>query len=153
MCSAGFVIYEDKPYLGATPDAYIHDPNRREQYGLIEIKCPYKYRNVTPEGACLSSDFCSTISTQAGTRTINLKQNYPYYSQVQGQLAITGRKWCNFVICTNKGISVETIAYDEDFWNDRLLPTLVGFYENCVAPEIVSPIHLVGMRMRDLRLI
>lgn len=43
ICSAGFVIYKEKPYLGATPDAYIHDPNREEQYGLIEIKSPYKY--------------------------------------------------------------------------------------------------------------
>lgn len=86
VCSAGFVIYKEKPYLGATPDAYIHDPKRKEQYGLIEIKCPYKYR---PEDACLNSDFCSTISTQAGTKTIKLKQNHPYYSQVQGQLAIT----------------------------------------------------------------
>ena len=91
VCSAGFVIHEEKPYLGATPDAYVHDPNRKEQYGLIEIKCPYKYRNVTPEDACFNSDFCSTVCTQAGTR-IKLKQNYPYYSQIQGQLAITGRK-------------------------------------------------------------
>ena len=60
VCSAGFVIFADKPYLGATLDAYIHDPRRQEQYGL---KCPYKYRNLTPEDACLNGDFCSTLST------------------------------------------------------------------------------------------
>ena len=151
VCNAGFVIYKEKPYLGATPDAYVHDPSRKEQYGLIEIKCPYKYRNITPEDACFNSDFCCTLSTQAGTRTLKLKQSHPYYSQIQGQLAITERKWCDFVIYTLKGISVETVTYDERFWKDRLLPTLVGFYENCVAPEIVSPVHLIGMRVRDLR--
>lgn len=108
VCSAGFVIYKEKPYLGATPDGYIHDPNRKEQYGLIEIKCPYKYRNETPEDACLTSDFCSTIYTQAGTRTIKLKQKLLYYSQVQGQLAITGRRWCDFVIYTNKLLTMNT---------------------------------------------
>ena len=116
------------------------------------MKCPYKYRNVSPEEASLNSDFCSTTSTQGGTRTINLKQNHPYYSQIQGQLAITERKWCDFVIYTSKGFSVETIAYDEHFWNDRLLPALVGIYENCVAPEVVSLVHIVGMHVRDLRL-
>ena len=75
VCSAGFVIYEEKPYLGVTPDAYIHEPNRKEQYGLIKIKFQC---NVTLEDACLTSDFRSTISTQAGTRTI--KQNHPYSS-------------------------------------------------------------------------
>ena len=39
VCSTGFGIYKEKPYLGATPDAYVHDPNRKEQYGLIKIKC------------------------------------------------------------------------------------------------------------------
>lgn len=48
-------------------------------------------------------------------------------------------------IFTKRGITVETIFYDEQFWNDKLLPALVGFYENCVAPEVVSPIHLVSM--------
>ena len=38
LCSAGFGIYKEKPYLGAAPDAYVHDPNRKEQYGLIKIK-------------------------------------------------------------------------------------------------------------------
>ena len=72
LCSAGFVIYKEKPYLGATPDVYVHDPNRKEQYGLVEIKCPYKYCNVTPEDGCFNSDFCS-VCTQAGTRIMKLK--------------------------------------------------------------------------------
>ena len=55
------------------------------QYGLIEIKCPYKYRNLTPEDACLNGDFCSTLST---SKQIQLKRNHPYYSQIQGQLAM-----------------------------------------------------------------
>ena len=47
---------------------------------------------------------------------------------------------------------METISYDEQFWKNKLVPALTEFYENCVAPEIVSPVHLVGMHMRDLRL-
>lgn len=115
VCSAGYVIYKDIPYLGATPDAYVHDPHRKDQYGLIEIKCLYKYRNVTPEDTCLNSDFCCSICVQDGSRVVKLKQNRPYYSQIQGQLAITGRKWYDFVIYTNQGISVETISYHEHF--------------------------------------
>ena len=104
ICSAGFVIYKEMPYLGATPDAYIHDPKREEQYGLIEIKCPYKYRKVSPEDACSNSDFCSILCE----KRICLKRNHPYYSQIQGQLAIiTGRSWCDFFIYTKQGIAVE----------------------------------------------
>ena len=68
VCSAGFVIYAEKPYLGATPDACVHDPHTKEQYRLVVIKCPYKYRNVTPEDACLNGDVCSTLSTVANSK-------------------------------------------------------------------------------------
>ena len=68
-------------HLGATPDAYIHDPRRQEQYGLIEIKCPYKYRNLTPEDACLNGDFCSTLST---SKQIQLKWNHHIIHKSKG---------------------------------------------------------------------
>ena len=75
VCSAGFVIYAEKPYLGATPDAYIHDPHRKEQYGLVEIKCPYKYRNVN---ICCPGQFvyiiCALVNSLCGylLRTLHL---------------------------------------------------------------------------------
>ena len=37
-----------------------------------------------------------------------------------------------------------------DYWEDTLLPKLVSLYDNCVAPETVSPIHTLGLPLRDL---
>lgn len=122
VCRAGFVVCESHPFLGASPDGYVHDPSRKEQYGLVEIKCPYKYREVSVEDACKNSDFCSNITTDDnGMQQINLKRSHPYFAQVQGQLAISGRGWCDFVLYTTKGIVVETIKFDEQFWNVAFL--------------------------------
>ena len=152
VCSAGFVICETHPFLGASPDAYVCDPSRQDQYGLVEIKCPFKYKEVSIKEACSKADFCSRITTEAdGTETVHLRHNHPYYAQVQGQLAITGRKWCDFVLYTSKGLVIETIHFNEQFWNNDLLPALDSFYRNCIAPEIVCPMHLVGMPVRDMR--
>ena len=41
---------------------------------------------------------------------------HQYYSQIQGQLAITQRLWCDFIRYTPKGISVERIDFDSDYW-------------------------------------
>ena len=49
------------PFLGASPDAYIYDPQSDNNYGLVEIKCPYKYRNNSPMDAAKETDFCSTL--------------------------------------------------------------------------------------------
>lgn len=102
--------------------------------------------------AAKETDFCSTLVLHSDGRSEpKLKQSHPYFYQIQGQLAITGRKWCNFIIYTTVGISVERIMYDPKFWNDQLLPKLIEFYDNCYCPAIVSPVHLLGMKLHDLR--
>lgn len=58
-----------------------------------------------------------------------------------GQMAVSQRPWCNFMIFTNKGISVERLAFDEDYWQHTLLPKIEDFFDNCLGPEKVSPLH------------
>ena len=143
-CSAGFVVSEEHPFLGASPDAYVCDPCSPNQFGLVEIKCPYKYRELQPEAAAQQTDFCCKLSIDSnGTKAVELKRKHPYFAQIQGQLAITERKWCDFVVYTKKGISIERIENDSEFWEHELLPKLITFYDCCFCPSIVSPIHLV----------
>ena len=79
-----------------------------------------------------------------------LKKTHSYYCQVQGQMGIGEISWCDFVIYTKRGIHVQRIWFDEAFWNLELLPKLTSFYDNCVVPEIVSPLHALGHPMRNL---
>ena len=65
----GFVELND--YVGCSPDGLVGD------YGLVEIKCPHPSTHVKyVAGKKMPSD---------------------YVAQVQGQLWVTGRKWCDFV--------------------------------------------------------
>ena len=47
-----------------------------------------------------------------------LERDRAYYAQVQGQMGITGAKWCDFIVYTSKGLYVERIAFDAVFWQD-----------------------------------
>ena len=76
-----------------------------------------------------------------GTKQVALKREHPYFAQVQGQMAVGERPWCDFVIYTSQGLSVHRVLFDSDYWENTLLPKLVSFYDNCIAPEIVSPMH------------
>ena len=100
--------------------------------------------------ASVNKDFCSVLlKKDNGEEQLTLRHNHPYYSQVQGQMAITGRSWCDFVIYTEKGLSIERISFNCDFWQMELLPKLTDFYDNCLAPEIVSPVHVLGIPVRN----
>ena len=40
--------------------------------------------------------------------------------------------------------------FDEEYWKIILLPKLETFFENGLAPEIISPVHAIGLPIRDL---
>lgn len=63
----------------------MYDPFSVDQFGLAEIECPYKYRELAPEDAAKEADFRCTLDILSdGTGVVKLKQNQAYYSQVQG---------------------------------------------------------------------
>ena len=109
---------ESHPFLGASPDGYVHDPtNQGEEFGFIEVKCPFVQRDLSPLEASLTSGFCCTCRQVTNQTTCNspelkLQQNHKYYAQVQGQMAVGGMTWCDFVIYTNRRINVKRILYD-----------------------------------------
>ena len=91
-CLSGFVISEEYPFLGASPDAAVYDPSVPDMFGLAEVKCPYSVRHLTPIDACSKSKFFCAVTNNE----IHLKTSHPYYAQVQGQMEVTNRKWCDF---------------------------------------------------------
>ena len=149
VSSSGFLVCSSHPFLGASPDGVVYDPsNNLEPFGYLEIKCPYKSKNISPKEASLSSGFFCFFDPTSDC--LLLKENHAYYSQVQGQMGVGCHPWCDFVVYTNHGITVQRIRFDKAFWENKLLPKLVSFYDNCVAPEIVSPVHALGIPLRDL---
>ena len=147
IAPSGFVVCESHPFLGVSPDAVVHDPNSPNPFGLAEVKCPYSARNLSPIEAAKSPNFyCDVIGSK-----LKLKRSHPYYSQVQGQMAITERHWCDFIVYTKKGIHVERIDFDPEFWNDKLLPKLEDFYDTCLAPNIVCPVHALGLPVKRIQ--
>ena len=45
------------------------------------------------------------------------KRGHVYYDQVQGLMGLTGAQWCDVIVYTSKGLSVERIKFDQDHWN------------------------------------
>ena len=82
----GFVFNIDRPHLGVSPDGLVGED------GLIEIKCPQKiYERLL--------DVC-----EGRTKPYYLKDGIPsyifpsHYDQMQTQMAVLGKKWCDYVV-------------------------------------------------------
>ncbi|CAN7943224.1 unnamed protein product [Ixodes hexagonus] len=91
----GLHIHPNYSFIAASPDRIV---TMGTEEGLLEVKCPPSKMGLTPEEACKYTDFCCEVVDGE----VHLKgKKHPYYYQVQGQMAVTGHKWCDFVVWTN----------------------------------------------------
>ena len=107
-----------------------------EKCGLIEIKGPYSCRNLTVLEACCSQQV-KTFCCELVNDEIHLKRNHDYYCQIQGAMAITNMKWCDFIIWTKKYMNIERVKFDPAFWNTCYLK-LKSIYSSHILPEIIG---------------
>lgn len=130
---SGLVVNPTYPYLGATPDGKVFDPTEENCFGLLEIKCPYTWRNSSFLQACQDNKFyCQCVD---GLVRLKREHNTGYYAQVQGQLALSGLSWCDFVVYLtgSRSMNVERIYFNSLYWRDTVLPKMRDFYEkHCI---------------------
>lgn len=121
IVECGFFIGKSDCYLGATPDGLIGKD------GIIEIKCPYNARLHTPEEAIILKKV--KFATYKDN-VFSLKRNDNYFYQVQGQLHVTERKYCYFILWTPQGMLFEKIYKDNDFFIKNMKKKLHDFFFN-----------------------
>lgn len=126
---SGLVVPINHPFLGASPDGQTYCSCHG--HGLLEIKCPYKYRCLSPDHEqalrdphyCLGSDLA-------------LKKNHRYYTQVQHQLLVTQKEWCDFAVWTQEGMTIQRVVQDKSFC-EELLHTMNKFLNDYLLPELL----------------
>ena len=101
---SGVVVNPYSHWLAATPDRKVYCPARDPPFGLLEIKCP--------DTDALSNVKCLRVDNGQ----LKLKTNDNYYYQVQMQMAVTGLEWCDFYVWLENESHLETISFDEEFW-------------------------------------
>ena len=65
-------------------------------------------------------------------------------------MAVGNKPWCDLVAYTTKGILVQQIKFNKVYWEKTLLSKLIEFHDNCLGPEIVGPVHVLGLPIRNL---
>ena len=68
---------------------------------------------------------------------LHLSWQHHYFAQVQGELAVVNREWCDFVVYSNGEVVVDRILADLEYWG-TLEEKLEEFYVRYMVPEILS---------------
>ena len=93
--------------------------------GMIEIKCPKKrYQPILTY---------QLARAQGWVPPANYHQHIwdTHYDQMQGGMAITGKKWCDYVVyCTPENdVFVQRFRFDPAYWNEVLYPKIQEWFE------------------------
>jgi hypothetical protein len=138
----GIFLSTAYPYLGATPDGLIGSD------GIVEVKClpsvkDRKLLDVINDPA--SKDIC----LEEFMGQLRLKKQHNYYYQVQGQLQLSMKSYCIFIVYCENDFHSERIERDDEFWNLKMIPKLEQFFMECVLPEYADSRIARGKRVRE----
>ena len=89
--------------------------------------------------ACNDPSFCLQFDHEK--EVLFLKRSHNYYSQVIGQLAITGATICYFVVWTCTDMFIEEIELDNDYWT-FMQHNLKNFYFDHYGRKILETLML-----------
>ncbi|XP_072041956.1 uncharacterized protein [Amphiura filiformis] len=127
---SGFVISKEYPFIGASPDGWVFC----ECCGvaIIEVKCPFSCKDKLPEDNS-AKNFCMKLVDGQWV----LDKNHQYFYQVQTQLFVTKKPFCDFIVWSQGGILVQRIYRDDEFFMSHL-PAVTHFFKYSVLPELVG---------------
>ena len=117
---SGLHFIPEKAYLGASTDGIVVCRSVDTCCtGCLEIKCPYSIDgNITIEMSpkCIAEKFDNFFLKKAADGELHLSQNHNYYAHIQGELAVTNKEWCGFVVFSNGEIVIDWILADLEYW-------------------------------------
>lgn len=115
-------------HLGASVDGIVIDSE-----GILEIKCPKRMYGPLVE---------HMYNLETGWKAPNAYYHEhiwsSHYAQMQGGMAILGKKWCDYVVyCTeDRRVFKERILFDHFYWEKKLYPSLQSFLHTYLFPVL-----------------
>ena len=141
VIQSGMWVCNRCPYLGASPDGIILD-TMGNAIGILEIKCLKIFREKSIEqvieehkNSQLSSAVYSRQCFKIESNKLTLKETHAFFYQMQLQLLLTAKNFCDFVLYSGKGPPyIQRIPRDENL-QSKIEKTLSVFWHQVFIPE------------------
>ena len=135
VSTSGFWVNPKYPFLGSSPDGLVGED------GIIEIKSLKIFKHHTIESVSSNKSSVPKVVINKQCFTVNnnkceLRHSHEYYYQIQMQLLVTEKEFCDFILYAENGpVSIERIYRDEHITAD-ILKWLTSFWTRIIAPEL-----------------
>lgn len=100
-------------WLGASPDGLLLDTQFNKPT-LIEIKCPYTKRHLSPSELLKDEQFY--VYEQNGTTYLKKDHQNGYFTQIQIAMGLSQINYSFFIVYTFKGLLITKVPFDEIYF-------------------------------------
>ena len=141
VIETGLWVNSKYPHLGAIPDGLLVDENSGAVAGIMEAKCLKILRSKTVEeliAECRKGSASDILKNQCFSLRCGklcLKKCHSYYYQVQLQLLITGRNFCDFVLHTPKRPPAVERIWPEPQLQEEIVNNTKSLWQKVFVPE------------------
>ena len=135
VCKSGLWVNPNYPFLGCSPAGIVGED------GLLEIKCLKIFKDSTVKTVVEKWSTLPKVVTQKQCFIMKdgqciLKSRHDNYYQIQMQLLVTERIFCDFVLYAENGpVSIERI-YRNEHVTDEIIKCLTALWKRVVALEL-----------------
>lgn len=127
----GLFLSPSYPMLGASPDGVV--TCKCCGSGIVEVKCPYSAAQEPLMDLILSGRSC----LQVINNEVMLDRKHEYYYQIQLQLLMSKRNFCDFVVWSAGDWFCERITFDNSFIQNTI-PKALDFFRDAVLIEVLG---------------
>ena len=99
----------------------------------MKIKCPFTQRDHYISEAVENDNFCLTKMSNS----IKLPLTHQYNYQIQTQIHVTKKNFCNGFVWTKKDYHLGQVYPDENFWSE-IVSKCNHFFNMSLIPELVG---------------
>nr|XP_054921688.1 uncharacterized protein LOC129382192 [Dermacentor andersoni] len=123
----GLCVNPGVSVLGATPDSVVEEGG---DFGLLEVK-------TLSAAKKRGDELANSVNTASYLKNGVVKPTHKHFYQVQGQMALTGLFWCDFVVDNGTDCILQRITFDSSLWISKMLPRLLecckNYQEDCTC--------------------
>ena len=129
VSEVGLAVPKWEPRIGTSLDGDIIGTD-----GIIEIKSPMQMYEPLDE---------HINKVRTGWRPPPFYHTHiwdTHYAQMQGEMKITGKKWCDYIVFAKQSnrVYVERIPFNQKYWDETLWPGIQHFLDDYMEPLIAQ---------------
>ena len=91
----------------------------------MEIKCTFTHQHKYTKDIAREGNY----NVHLLNGEVKLNQNCSWYAQIQTQLFVTSKTWCDFVLFTHKDIAVDRIYFNQEYFEKCLSKATEFFFK------------------------